>query len=65
MIVVVVGILFVFKGVIDLLMGFLGIKVFVVVVIGGFGLLSGVLLGGLIIGLVEFLVFCYGLSGVS
>ena len=44
---------------IDVNMGFLGIKAFAAAVIGGFGSIPGALVGGVIIGIVEQLAGYY------
>jgi len=59
------GILFAAKGAIDPSAGLLGIKAFAAAVIGGFGSLPGVLIGGLIIGLTEPFASRYIAAGYS
>lgn len=53
--VVLVGVLIIMNyGIFDFYVGFIiGIKVFIVVVFGGIGLLFGVMFGGLVLGVVE------------
>lgn len=59
--VVVVGMMFfMYYGVIVFIDGFvLGVKVFIVVVFGGIGLLLGVVIGGLLIGFIELFWLVY------
>jgi len=61
----VAGIMFAAKGAIDPSAGLLGIKAFAAAVIGGFGSLPGVLIGGLIIGLTEPFASRYIAAGYS
>jgi branched-chain amino acid transport system permease protein len=59
------GIMFAAKGAIDPSTGLLGIKAFAAAVIGGFGSLPGVLIGGIIIGLTEPFASRYIAAGYS
>ena len=59
------GIMFAAKGAIDPSAGLLGIKAFAAAVIGGFGSLPGVLIGGIIIGLTEPFASRYIAAGYS
>ncbi|RMF37801.1 MAG: branched-chain amino acid ABC transporter permease [Alphaproteobacteria bacterium] len=61
----VAGVLFATKGAINPNIGLLGIKAFAAAVIGGFGSLPGVLIGGLIVGMVEPVAGRYMPGGIS